>query len=256
MKLSFLALALSVFSGALAAADNADPAKKSVKFNSKTATDDEVQPPVSADDIVLTDFELTYVLEAFEDAEPTELIELLNAKPLAVVYSLVNHEEKDITVVGLGGTFRNPMNGEVMTNITATSIGPLVVNPGKSVTFKQKINLNMVAANYVMNPMVYIAYDNALKVIDARSQLVTVVEEPISLLNPQLLFVEIILVAVIAAVVHFLYPNLYKTYIQGTAPVKVPATSKGTTSGYDPNWIPKSHLTQPKKTKAKTRKAY
>lgn len=255
MRFSSIILALSAISGVFGAAEQVDPAQKSVKFNSEKEQED-VQPTVNADDLVLTDFKLTYILEDFADAEPTELVELLNSKPLAIAYTLANNEEKDITVVGLGGTFRNPLTGEIATNLTATSVGPHVVKPGKSLTFKQKINLNMFAANYVLAPVVYIAYDDSLKMIDARAQLVTIVEEPISFFNPQLLFVEVILVAVIGAVVHFLYPNLFKKYINGTAPVKVPTSAKGTTSGYDPNWIPKSHLTQPKKTKAKTRKAY
>lgn len=251
MRFSFLTLALTAIAGALAAEPAVDAKQgPAVKFHSN-----DKDAPQHAPSEQLTNFELTYILEQYPDVEPQQMVELLTTKPLEVFYTLVNNEEKDISVVGIGGLFIDPKTGEVTVNQTANSIGPIVIKPGETDHFRQKINLNMEPGSFVLSPKVYIAYDDDLKVMQARSQLIAVVEEPISFFDPQLLLLEVILVASVAAALYFYNPKILQDYFKGTAPVKVPAgAAKGTTTGYDPNWIPKSHLKEPKK--PKTRKAY
>lgn len=246
MRFSFLAMAFTAIAGALAAEDAPGPA---VKFHSNDK--DAPQHPPSKQ---ITNFELSYILEKFPDAEPQQMVEVLTTKPLEVLYTLVNNEEQDISVVGIGGHFIDPKTGEIVLNQTANSIGPIVVKPGTSDIFRQKINLHMEAGNYVLSPSVFVAYDDDLKVMQARSQLLTVTEEPISLFDPQLLLLEVLLVASVAAALYFYNPNILQDYFKGTAPVKAPVPAKGSTTGYDPNWIPKTHLQEKKK--PKTRKAY
>lgn len=247
MRFSFLAMAFTAIAGALAAEEDAPgPA---VKFHSNDK--DAPQHPPSEQ---ITKFELSYVLEQYPDVEPQQMVELLTTKPLEILYTLVNNEEKDMSVVGIGGHFIDPKTGEITVNQTANSIGPIVIKPGTSDIFRQKINLDMDAGNYVLSPSVFIAYDDDLKVMQARSQLLTVVEDPISFFDPQLLLLEIILVAFVAAALYFYNPKILQDYFKGTAPVKVPVTAKGTSTGYDPNWIPKTHLKEKKQPKA--RKAY
>lgn len=241
MRLSFVALALSGISAVLASAEEAPESGDlpSVRFyqHGESAEEDNMSPHEK----VLTKLHLTYVLEGNESAEPEELVEFLYSKPISIIHTLVNNEERELTVVGVGGRFLDPSNGKIMANITAVSLGPLSIPPGNSNSFRQIVNIKVNAGNYVLVPNVYMSYDESMKVMEARSQLLTVVEIPISLFNPHLLFVELVLVAVASFTMYFFYPNFLKNYFKSTAPVKV-SGARGTSSGYDPSWIPKTYL--------------
>lgn len=256
MKVSYVALALTALSGALAAIkDTAEKAVNGAESVGNMANEENVAP-TNADDVILSNVDLSYILEDMPKAKPQEFTEFLTSKPLSIYYTLVNKEESDLTVVGVGGSFRNPMTGEVSANITVNSIGPIVIKPGEKEVFRQKVDLNLDLGNYVLIPSVYVAFQVSLKVIEAKSLLVAVVEEALSFLNPQLLFVEFVLLFAAAAAVRFFYPNFLETYFKGTAPVKVRGSPKS--SGHDAEWAPKTNhqSAQPKKTKAKARRAY
>ncbi|WPK23652.1 hypothetical protein PUMCH_000894 [Australozyma saopauloensis] len=244
MKFSLFALALAAFTGAVSAAEPQQ------NINPEKVAQDESDPTS------LLNFDLSYIIENQPELGVQQVLEILNSDPLSIYYTLVNNEEHDITVMGLGGVFLSPLNGEPVVNITASSIGPIVIKSGEKDEFRQKVNLDMDTGNYVLVPNVYAAYQGKMKVVDARQQMVSVTEVPLSLLNPQLLFVELVMLAVVAGLVQFFYPSFLSNYFKGTAPVKVPRAGKssGSSTAYDPNWIPKSHLSTTKKTK--TRKAY
>lgn len=245
MKFSLLALAMAAV-GAFAAEAPKDT-QDSVQFvenDQNTNVENEVQ---------LANFKISYVLEGHPETTPEVAVEFLISKPINILYTLVNEEERDISIVGVGGDFVNPTTGEKAVTINANSIGPIVVKPGQLETFRQKVNLDMSPESYALVPNVYVAFDEALKVIQAPPQLVTILEDVVSFFDPQLLLLELILVAAAGVVVYFFFPSLFQSYFKSTAPVTV-KSSVGSSSSYDPNWIPKSHLQ--KANKPKTRKAY
>lgn len=206
-------------------------------------------------DSELANFELDYFILEYPDVERSEVVQMWQGEQINVRHTITNKEDTDLTVVGLGGSFRDPITGEYMVNLTSNSVGPVVIEPGKSATVGQQINLDFLSGNYFLAPQVYVAFKDELKVIQARAQLVVIKEVPVSFFNPQLLFLELIFVALIGGVGYLLYPSYFQSYFKGTAPTSKKLTaSSSSTSGYDPTWVPSHH--QVTQSKAKTRKAY
>ena len=104
---------------------------------------------------------------------------------------------------------------------------------------------------------VYVAHEEKVKHVAIRGQLATVVEPNVSIFNPQLLFLELVLLATFAGFGYFVYEFWGKQYFKGTAPVaakvkRAASPSSATASGkaYDESWIPEAHLKQKKTKKA------
>lgn len=206
-------------------------------------------------DTELTNFELDYVILEYPDVKDSELVQMWQGEQINVRHTITNQEDTDLTVVGLGGSFRDPITGEFKVNLTSNSVGPVVIEPGKSATVGQLITLDFLPGNYFLSPQVYVAFKDELKVIQARAQLAVIKDVPISLFNPQLLFLEVLFVALVGGVVYLMYPTYFKPLSKRTASIKKGSTANsGSTSGYDPAWVPSHH--QVTQNKAKSRKAY
>jgi len=206
-------------------------------------------------DSELANFEVDYLILEYPDADKNEVIQMWQGEQINVRHTITNQEDTDITVVGLGGSFRDPITGEFKVNLTANSVGPVVIEPGKSVNVGQMITLDFVPGNYFLAPQVYVTFKDELKAIQARAQLAVVKEVPISFFNPQLLFLELIFVVLAGAIGYIFFPAFFQTYLKGTAPItKASTTKSATTSGFDPAWVPSHHQVTQKRTK--TRKAY
>lgn len=245
MKVSVFALGLltaaaRVFADGNEEQDIAD--KKAAYFGSATPNTE------------LTNFDINYVIQEHPDAEPSEVVQLWQGQEINVRHTITNREETDLTIVGLGGSFRDPITGAFKVNLTSNSVGPVVLEPGETAEVGQKINLDFLPGNYFLAPQVYVAFNNELKVIQARGQLAVLKEVPISIFNPQLLFLEALLLALIGGAGYFVYTSYLQTYFKGTAPIKTGKSSARQTTGFDPSWVPSHHQVTQRKTK--TRKAY
>lgn len=204
-------------------------------------------------------FVVDYTISEFPEISNTDVAELTNGEAISLEYSVTNNEDKDISVVGVGGSFRDPANGNIKTNLTAAAVGPVLVAAGEKASFIQKIDLNLVADNYLLTPQIFVAVEEDLKFIQARGQLATVNDLPISLFNPQLLFLEAVLLATIGGILYFVYDIWGKKYIEGTAPITKSSSKKAsspspasvaTGKAYNSEWIPEAHLQK------KSKKAY
>lgn len=202
----------------------------------------------------LTNFDLTYVIQEYPDAKDSEVVQMWQGQEINVLHTITNREESDLTVVGLGGSFRDPITGAFKVNLTSNSVGPVVLGPGETAEVGQTINLDFLPGNYFLAPQVYVAFQDELKVIQARAQLTVLKEVPISFFNPQLLFLEALLVAIVGGVAYFLYPAFFQSYFNGTAPITKSKAASAKASGFDPSWVPSHH--QATQRKSKTRKAY
>lgn len=218
------------------------------------ASEEEPQHPVEipSQEKQFANFNLDYVIDEHPDLAPADVAQLFVGETIKLFYTLTNEEEFEISVVGLGGSFRDPLTGDYLVNLTATSLGPLVVAPGETINFRQSITLDMDAGSFYLMPQVFVAVEETLKAIQARGQLAMVEEMPISFFNPQLLLLEAIFVALVGGVGYFFFYNQLLTYFKHTAPAKEVAGAK--TSGFDPLWVPEYHQTTQRK--SKTRKAY
>lgn len=242
MKLNFVLGLLAAAAGVFASEEDDLAAKKAAYFGS------------AQQDTELTNFKLTYHIKEQPDLEPTEVAALWDGSHISLVYNFTNNEETDIRVVGLGGAFRDPLTGEYRVNLTSNSVGPVVVEPGQSIEVMQKIPLDFGAGSFYLAPRMFVVFNEELKVIQARGQLAVLKELPITFLNPQLLFVELLLLGLVGAAGYFLYTSYLQSYFKGTAPITKNDDSSAKSSGYDPSWLPSHYQVTQKK--SKTRKAY
>ncbi|PVH19066.1 hypothetical protein CXQ85_001361 [Candidozyma haemuli] len=143
----------------------------------------------------LNDFELDYVIEEYKEVAHDSVAEMNSGEQIKLLYTLRNNEETDITIVGVGGSFKSLLTGDSIANLTSSAVGPVVVPPEGSSSIGQRITLDLEAGNYILSPQVFVAYKDELKAIQARSQLLVVKDAPLSLLDPQLLFLEVLLLA-------------------------------------------------------------
>lgn len=180
-----------------------------------------------------------------------------NGDTVTIAYEVQNNEKSEVNIIGVTGQFKNPITGEIITNLTTGKVGPLAIASGESSGFEQTIGVNLIPGNYELVPFVFFAHEDVVKVLPVRGQLVTVADAPVSLFDPRLILVELILIASAAGALYLGYEIWGKKYIRGTAPVqarKAASPSSGVSSGrgtpsgssYDVNWIPEGHLKQTK----------
>ncbi|ODV93371.1 hypothetical protein PACTADRAFT_51970 [Pachysolen tannophilus NRRL Y-2460] len=202
-------------------------------------------------------FEIHYsVLE--KQKSITDIVPVENGETFILGYTFINGEDNDVTIVGVGGSFNDPTTGFVHANISDASLGPLLIPAGTSANFSQKVGVDVAPSDYLVVPTIYASYNHTLIALGTRSQLISVEDPKVSIFNPQLIFLEIILVASIAGLGYILYVNFGYKYLKGAAPIRgsasLSATSKvstvGKTSGYDESWLPKEHLKSKRTRKA------
>ena len=103
-------------------------------------------------------------------------------------------------------------------------------------------------------PQLFIAFDNDLKLVQARGQRTEVKDVPISIFDPQLLLLEAILLATFAGLGYVAYNIWGKRYFEGTALVNKPKRGASppvaSAKSVDSDWLPEGHLRQKKTKKA------
>ncbi|ODV82342.1 increased recombination centers protein 22 [Suhomyces tanzawaensis NRRL Y-17324] len=199
----------------------------------------------------LIKFPVEYTLVEYPDVGARDVAEFNNGDTITLQYSVSNQEDKEVSLVGVGGSFRDPTNNQIKTNLTAAAIGPYVLAPGQSQTFVQKVPLNLIPDNYLLTPEVYVFYNDEMKALSIRGQLAVVSDVTISLFNPQLLFLELVLAATVAGLAYVAYQIWGASYFAGTAPVapKIRKTASGSTVVSDAAWLPDVHVKQKKSKK-------
>ncbi|KAI5966928.1 IRC22 [Candida pseudojiufengensis] len=205
---------------------------------------------------ILTDYRIKETPEVTQK----DVANWVNGDEITLQYTVNNNEPEEITVIGVTGSFTNPVTNQIVTNLTQGRVGPVVIPPGKSEIFEQTISVDLIPNNYELIPQVFIAHEELIKVLPCRGQLASVIDKTISFFDPRLIFLEIVLLASFIALAYLGYEIWGKSYFKGTAPVKavkvkktgvspapVGSASTGATT-YDINWIPEGHIKQ-KKTK-------
>ncbi|KAH3682692.1 hypothetical protein WICPIJ_006355 [Wickerhamomyces pijperi] len=182
-------------------------------------------------------------------------VSLYNGDEITVNYTFANHEDYEISVVGVGGQFLDPYTGEAKANITDARLGPLAIAPGAEINFQQRIGINLAPNNYVMVPGLYILRDTSLALIGTKTTLAIVTDRPISLFNPQLLVLELLFLAFIGAAGYFGYE--YFTKASTAAPklskkqakLNASASAAKSTGTVNSEWLP-DNLKKTKQRKA------
>ncbi|CAH6719650.1 increased recombination centers protein 22 [[Candida] jaroonii] len=189
--------------------------------------------------------DIDYSIEEFESS--TGVLELFNSDTITLVYNVENDADSEhpLSIIGVSGTFNDPASNDIVSNITTGSVGPITLENGQSQQFKQAINLNLVPNNYILKPIVYMAVDNQIVPVTVKPLLANVSDIPISLFNPQLLFLELVLIVTIGVVGLVLYDLFGKNYFNNIVPkktVKKDSVPVESSKGYDSSWIPKHHI--------------
>ncbi|ODQ77540.1 hypothetical protein BABINDRAFT_10169 [Babjeviella inositovora NRRL Y-12698] len=201
-------------------------------------------------------FKITYSIEEFPEADESTVVELFNGEEITLSYEFTNNEDEEASVVGVGGSFLDPKTQEIVSNITDTQLGPLSVGARESVVFRHKINPNFDPGNYVLNPVLYVLYNNGLMMVGSRPQFVSLKDRYVSWFNPQFLMVILFLLSSTAAVGFYGY-QFYQSLVAASTTKKAKktfkVTAKAAASGvakkgqYDEAWIPEGHLKKTKK---------
>ncbi|CDK26476.1 unnamed protein product [Kuraishia capsulata CBS 1993] len=192
-----------------------------------------------------------------KQSSPQDLVSLENGEVAAVEFTLKNDEDDEVTIAGVAGSFNNPVTGDVVANVTGSKIGPITVPSGETVTFIQNIGLDLNPENYLFVPAIYVFHQEKFMQLGARNQLVTVSDPKISVFNPQLIFLEIVLVASLAGIAYVIYSIFGKQYFESVTPKKSASAqpSAAVASGskkLDESWIPQHHLRSASKKVKKT----
>lgn len=189
--------------------------------------------------------DIDYSIEEVESS--TGVLELFNSDTITLVYKVENGADSEhaLNIIGVSGTFNDPASNEIVSNITTGSVGPIILENGQSQQFKQAINLNLVPNNYILKPIVYMAVKDQIVPVSVKPLLANVSDIPISIFNPQLLFLELVLIASLGVVGLVLYDLFGKKYVNNIVPkktVKKDSAPVESSKGYDSSWIPKHHI--------------
>ncbi|KAG7879052.1 hypothetical protein KL905_003553 [Ogataea polymorpha] len=199
------------------------------------------------------DLRVEYLIKD-KQTSPTELIGVENGETITIDYQFYNGEEDDCTILGVGGKLISPVTGDTLYNITATNIGPLSVGSQEVVSFSQKIGIDLNPDSYLVVPSIYVVFKEQIMMLGSRNQLIQVDDPNISIFNPKLLVLEVILAASVGGIVYFLYTlfgaRYFGTVKKDARKQKLPATkpSKTAPAKVDESWLPETHL----KTKRRT----
>ncbi|KAH3676138.1 hypothetical protein WICMUC_002160 [Wickerhamomyces mucosus] len=186
------------------------------------------------------------------DKPDSDVQELFNGEVIILNYTFHNFEQEEVSIVGVGGQFVDPTNGQTLANITDANIGPVIIPPGDFRVFQQRVGINLPENNYLLAPGLYIVRGSQLALIGTRTQLTIVSEKPISLFNPQFLLLELLLVVTLGVAGYFAYTTYGVDYFQTTAKTaKVQPASPSADSAVDQSWLPEGHVKKLNKRKAK-----
>lgn len=265
MKLSLLASVLALSTSVFAVSE--EPADGNINPEEREIVTDPNFVPTPEKPF---NFKIDYNIAFKEDVSSGEIANIYNGETIELLYTFQSLEPSEVSIVGVGGELLDPITGENVGNITASQIGPISVANNETVTFGQKIGINMNPMKYVLVPAIYIVYQEQFMMLGSRNKIISVEEPVISFFNPQLLIAELILGATIAGIGYFLYNTFAAYYLAGILPVSMlPAEKKkskktistaskdsastvasGKSTDFE-SWLPDSHKKLSKKQKKK-----
>lgn len=162
-----------------------------------------------------------------------------------LMYTAVNHEDRDVTIVGISGTIVDPTTHDVLANLTTQTAGPYVITPGMNFSYGHKIPLSLTPGAYNLAPVNFLSVDDDIKIVPLRVQPIVIAEVDISPLEPKFLFLQLCLSAATGAVIYWAYqrqanPKITKKQLKEVAKAV----------NVDDSWLPETY-SQAEKPKAK-----
>ncbi|KAI2643527.1 hypothetical protein GGS21DRAFT_486048 [Xylaria nigripes] len=195
-------------------------------------------------------------------------VKLVNGRPTNAVVDITNNEEEPIQVAFLGGQLMTP--GElapdapayagILRNLSSVQYQATIA-PGEKQSLPYSFVLDMQPQDVRLHLIgVIMSGSNQIFSIGVYDEVVSIIEAPTSLLDPQIIFLYFFLSSAFVGTCYF----VYKTYIEAFFPQskktrsskaksaveKEPLSSgegnaSGNDKGYDESWIPAEHLNRP-----------
>ncbi|KAH8664053.1 hypothetical protein BX600DRAFT_436621 [Xylariales sp. PMI_506] len=195
-------------------------------------------------------------------------VKLVNGRPTKAVVDVTNHEDEPIQVAFVGGSLFTlkplpedaPASAGIVRNLSTLRYDAIIPSGSKqSLPFSFVLDMQPEDLRLQLSAVVTSSEGNMFQVPVA-NQTVSVVEAPISIFDPQIIFLYLVLGGAFAGISYF----VYKTYIEAFFPqTKKPrpakkvkpveqeplsggeGTATGADKGYDESWIPMDHINRP-----------
>lgn len=163
-------------------------------------------------------FKIDYLIAFKEDPVSGAIADVYNGETIELQYVFTSLEPEEVSIVGVGGELLDPVTGDNLGNVTASQIGPITVSNNETVTFGQKIGINLDPTKYVLVPAIYIVYQDQFMMLGSKNKLINVEDPIISFFHPQLLLAELVLASTFAAIGYWLYTTYANTYLSNILP--------------------------------------
>ncbi|KAI1631242.1 hypothetical protein F4809DRAFT_658312 [Biscogniauxia mediterranea] len=201
-------------------------------------------------------------------------VKLVNGRPTKAVLDVTNNEAEPIHFAFLGGQLLTTKDlgpdadpsSAIVRNLTTVRY-ETSIPPGETQSLPYSFVLDMQPQDVRLHLLAVIMNsENQIFQVGVTDQVVSIVEAPINIFDPQIIFLYAFLAAAFSGTCYF----VYKTYIEAlfpqtkktvkkTKPVaeKEPLSggegpASGTDKGYDESWIPADHLNRPTARRAKS----
>ncbi|CCD22980.1 Irc22p NDAI_0A08270 [Naumovozyma dairenensis CBS 421] len=211
----------------------------------------EVVPPSQQNTINLN---ITYEINERLDADKSEFLEFYNDELATLNYTFVNNEDRNITIMGIGGHILSMPNGEMAANITVGKVGPILVGINETARFQQQLQFHLDEGQYYLIPIVHITDDDITKIelgeevptmkVTVPPSFVQIVEPPLPFFSFEFLSVELFLVAIIggASYYYFVYrPNTITQDLKKKNKKKAAKTVAGSSEEDKSEWLPEQY---------------
>ncbi|KAI0408254.1 hypothetical protein F4802DRAFT_459171 [Xylaria palmicola] len=225
-------------------------------------------PPVAEDETIVNAGEAQLNAEIVATFPEADIfgVKLVNGRPTKAVVDITNNEDQPIQVAFLGGQLLTPNElspdtpayAAVLRNLSTVQY-QATIPAGEKQSLPYSFVLDMQPQDVRLNLIgVIMGASNQIFTVGVFDEVVSIVEAPTSFLDPQIIFLYLVLSAAFAGTCYF----VYKTYVEAFFPqvkksrssrpkptFEKEALSGGEASGndkvYDESWIPADHLNRP-----------
>lgn len=212
---------------------------------------EDTQQPEAPSIVKLENIEVKAVFPGYEGSVPV----LTNGEERAVEFYVENKESKPVTIGAMGGGFyertKKKTGLKAAANLTTTEIGTHTIKAGEKYTIKHSLLSTLPPLDFDLKMFLLGEYEEQVARIEVEPIAVSVEDPPISIFDPKLIFVQIILGLTLSGIVYVVGTTYLKPYLE---PKKKAHTSSSEASskkvsgvkpnekGYDESWIPENHL--------------
>lgn len=193
---------------------------------------------------------------------------IINGIPKKVNVAIVNYEEDTIGIQFLGGSLWDPATNVNVRNLTQQVLG-VELPKGEKVDLPYNILVDMHPKDLRLNlQMVMRTPEQRLVTATAYNGTVSIVEQPMSLLDPQLLFLYLVILSGVAGAGYWAYNYWLDTVnpkrkrgprtaaakpVRAESPVAAATGVEG--KKFDESWIPEHHIKRAASPKARGKAA-